>query len=64
MPSPLISAASSGPRDDRSSARLRELPPFGLPDEPYPPPPELAPATADDPRGVYLPPAEETSKVR
>lgn len=64
MPSPLISDRTSGPRDGRTSGKLRELPPFGLPDECYPPPPEIEPATADDPRGVYLPPPEETSKVR
>ena len=64
MPRPLAKDRMPGSRNAPSSGKLRELPPFGLPDEPYLPPPELAPATADDPRGVYLPPAEETSKVR
>ncbi len=51
----------TGSRDRaRPSGRLRELPPFGDPDEPYPP--ELASEAADDPRGVYLPPPEETAK--
>ena len=64
MPSPLTSNRTSATSNGRSSSKLRELPPFGLPDEPYPPPPALAPAPADDPRGVYLAPPEETAKVR
>ncbi len=63
MPNHPISDTASGSRNGGQSAwRLRELPPFGDPDEPYPPP-ELAPEVADDPRGVYLPPAEETAKA-
>ena len=51
-------------RNPHQTGRLRELPPFGEPDEPYSRPDGLATAASDDPRGVYMPPPEETTQRR
>jgi hypothetical protein len=46
-----------------TGARLRELPPFGAPDEPYPPAPDVVPDGSDDPHGVFQP-SPESQAIR
>lgn len=43
-------------------ARLRELPPFGAPDDGEPRTADGGTADIDDPRGVYLPPPEAPAR--
>jgi hypothetical protein len=60
----MTDTSSLAKRNGHPPGRLRELPPFGEPDQPYPGPTGDVRVGPDDPRGVYLPPPEATAEGR
>jgi hypothetical protein len=59
VPDPRDAPSLTRPARPVGGARLRELPPFGAPDAPYPPAPDALPYRNDDPHGVFQPSPEE-----